>query len=288
MGYKIVTDSCAGLPDYMYDGLGVEVIGMEFIEGDKVYTGYVKGRDNSLQECYALMRQGKVFRTTCINQAAYYDFFEKQLAEGDILYLGFSSGLSASFSNSMFAIDELREKYSERKIFAVDTLGGCMGQGLLVYHAAMLKNQGKSIEEVRDWAEQNKRRLCHWFTVEDLKYLYRGGRVSRINFILGKIAQIKPIIRADDEGRLAPASKVIGRRKSISALAKKVHELIENPEEQTVFVAHGDCLEDAEELAAQVTKNIKVKSVVINQIDPVMGCHSGPGALAVFFLGRHR
>lgn len=289
MSYKILTDSCANLPDYMYDELELNVIGMEFIEDDNVHTSYVKGRDNNLQKYYAMLRAGKVLQTTCINERSYYEFFDKILSGGeDILYLGFSSGLSASFSNSLAAMDKLREKYPERKLLAVDTLGASMGQGLIVYHAANLKNEGKTMEEVRDWVEQNKLRMCHWFTVEDLKYLYRGGRVNRIGFILGKITQIKPVLHTDDNGHLTPVSKVIGRKKSIAALAEKMRELIEDPAEQTIFISHGDCLADAQELASQATQKIKVKSVVINQIDPVIGCHSGPGTLAIFFLGKHR
>jgi DegV family protein with EDD domain len=289
MQYTIITDSCANLPDKMYDDLGIEVISMEFIEEGKIHTSYIKGRDNDLQKYYTMLREGKVLSTTCINAKRYEDFFEPYLASGqDILYLGFSSKLSASFDNSLQAVKNLKEKYPERKIYAVDTLSACMGQGLLAYYAALKKQEGKSIEEVRDWVENNKLRMCHWFTVDDLKYLYRGGRVNKMSFIVGKITHIKPVLHTDNEGRLTPVSKVIGRRKSISSIAEKTRELIFNPQDQHIFIAHGDCEEDAMELKKQALQGLKVKSVTINQIDPVIGCHSGPGTLAIFFFGKHR
>jgi len=289
MSYKIVTDSCANLPDNIYDDLDIQVIGMEFIIDGEPHLSYVKGRDNNLQKYYQMLREGTVITTTCINKETFYNFFETILKKDeDILYLGFSSGLSLSYGNCLVAADELRAKYPNRKILTIDTLAASMGQGLIVYNASMLKKDGKLIEEVHDWVENNKLKICHWFTVEDLKYLYRGGRVSKMGFILGKITQIKPVMHTDDTGHLIPVLKVIGRRKSMEALAEKTAELIENPEQQTVFVSHGDSLEDAEKLIELVKQKVKVKDFLINQIDPVVGCHSGPGTLAIFFQAKHR
>ncbi|HRX13523.1 MAG TPA: DegV family protein [Eubacteriales bacterium] len=288
MSYKIVTDSCANLPDEIYDNLDIQVIGMEFIIDGEPHLSYVKGRDNNLQKYYKLLREDTVITTTCINKETYTKFFEKILETDDVLYLGFSSGLSLSYGNCLVAAEELRAKYPNSKIYTVDTLAASMGQGMIVHRAAELKNQGKNIEEVRDWVEANKLKICHWFTVEDLKYLYRGGRVSKIGFILGKITQIKPVLFTDNAGHLIPVQKVIGRRKSLEVMAEKIVTTIVNPSEQTVFISHGDCIEDAQKLADLVAQKIKVKGFLINQIDPVIGCHSGPGTLAIFFAAAKR
>jgi DegV family protein with EDD domain len=288
MSYKIVTDSCANLPDEIYDNLDIQVIGMEFIINGEPCLSYVKGRDNNLKKYYKLLREDTIITTTCINKETYTNFFEKILETDDVLYLGFSSGLSLSYGNCLAAAEELQAKYPNRKIYTVDTLAASMGLGMIVHRAAELKNQGENIEEVRDWVEANKLKICHWFTVEDLKYLYRGGRVSKIGFILGKITQIKPVLFTDNAGHLMPVQKVIGRRKSLEVMAEKIASTIVNPSEQTIFISHGDCIEDAQKLADLVAKKIKVKGFLINQIDPVIGCHSGPGTLAIFFAAAKR
>jgi DegV family protein with EDD domain len=184
--------------------------------------------------------------------------------------------------------DELREEYPERKIIVIDSLAASMGEGLLVYHAMLLKKQGKSIEEVSDWLNSNILRLCHWFTVDDFMFLKRGGRISPTTALVGTLMGIKPILHVDDEGHLVNVGKVRGRRNSIDELFNQMKNTCENPKEQVIFISHGDCIESARYLESLVRSEFHVKDVVINSIDAVIGSHSGPNTLALFFLGSKR
>ena len=207
----------------------------------------------------------------------------------DILYLGFSSGLSGTFEATELLMKQLAGEFPDRKLYAVDTLAASGGQGLLVWHAVQRARAGSSIDEVRDWVEANKLHLAHWFTVDDLMFLFRGGRVSRTSAWAGTMLNIKPVMHVDDEGRLIPMSKVRGRKKSLNALVDHMEKTAIAPiGEQMVFITHGDCLEDAEYVADQVKSRFGVKEVVINYVDPVIGAHSGPGTMALFFLANER
>ena len=205
----------------------------------------------------------------------------------DILYLGFSSALSSTYNAGALAAEQLAEKYPDRKILTVDTLSASMGQGLLVYLTVQQKRAGATIEEARDFAEKNKFHLCHWFTVDDLHHLRRGGRVSATSAVLGTVLNIKPVLHMDNEGRLIFMEKVRGRRASIKRMLEKMRETAIEPEKQIVFMSHGDCIEDAEYLAGRIREEWNVE-VVINYVGPVIGSHSGPGTLALFFLGTER
>jgi DegV family protein with EDD domain len=214
---------------------------------------------------------------------------EPLLAEGkDILYLAFSSALSNTCNAGILAAEDLAIKYPDRKILIVDSLCASLGQGLLIYLAVMEKRKGKSIDEVRDWAEDNKKHICHWFTVDDLNHLRRGGRIPAATAILGTLLGIKPILHVDESGRLSNVSKVRGRQAAIEALSDKMAELAYNPAEQTVFISHADCIEDAEKLEKLLRRNLSVKNIFINYVGPVIGAHAGPGTLALFFIGRIR
>ena len=227
--------------------------------------------------------------TAAINAAEYTDALEPILQAGkDVLVLAFSSGLSATYQASVMAVEELREKYPERKLYTVDTLCASLGQGLLVYHAVQQQRMGKSIEEVRDWVEQNKLHLCHWFTVDDLHFLKRGGRVSAATAVLGSMLQIKPVLHVDDAGHLINMAKARGRAASLSALVDHMEQTAVRPGEQVIFISHGDCPEDARQVADDVKKRFGVERVVLNTIGPVIGAHSGPGTVALFFLGTKR
>ena len=184
--------------------------------------------------------------------------------------------------------EELREKYPERKLFVVDTLCASMGEGLLVWHAGQLKKQGKTIEEVRDWAEENKLHLCHQFTVDDLHFLKRGGRISATTAVVGTMLKIKPVLHVDDGGKLVNLGKARGRKASLKALVDRMEETAIDPAGQTVFISHGDCMEDAEYVAGLVKERMGVQDVRINYVGPVIGAHSGPGTLALFHLGSRR
>lgn len=214
---------------------------------------------------------------------------EPTLAQGeDLLVLAFSSGLSTTYQSAVIAAGELMEKYPQRKIRVVDTRSASLGQGLLVWYACKKREEGMSLEELASWTEEARFRLCHWFTVDDLMYLKRGGRVSATTAIVGTMLKIKPVLHMDDEGHLINVSKARGRKAAIDALAAKAAELGLPGENDTMFICHGDCLEDAEYLARVMKEQHGVKEVLIGYTGAVIGSHSGPGTLALFFLGRHR
>ena len=287
--YVIVTDSSSDLSETMAREIGVEVLPMAFTMGGKTYHNYPDNREMDPKDFYQELREGGMATTSAVNVSDYTQMVEPILKEGkDVLILVFSSGLSSTYQSSVLAVEELREKYPDRKIFTVDTLCASLGQGLLVWHAAQMQKAGKSIEEVRDWTEENKLHLCHWFTVDDLHFIKRGGRVSAATAVVGSMLQIKPVLHVDDEGHLINVGKARGRGASLTALVDHMKETAIDPAEQTVFISHGDCLADAEKVAADVKARLGFKEVVINTIGPVIGAHSGPGTVALFFLGTKR
>ncbi len=287
--YVIVTDSSADLTEELVKELEVEVLPLSFTIKGETRHNYPDNREMDPKEFYRLLRGEEIATTAAVNAAEYTQLVSPILDAGkDVLILAFSSGLSATCQSAMMAEEELREKYPDRKVFVVDTLCASLGQGLLVYHAAMLKKAGKSIEEVRDWTEENKLHLCHWFTVDDLHFLKRGGRVSAATALVGTMLQIKPVLHVDDEGHLINMGKARGRNASLTALVDHMEETAIAPEEQVIFISHGDCEEDAKKVAEDVKRRFGVKRVVIGYVGPVIGAHSGPGTLALFFLGKQR
>ena len=287
--YVIVTDSSADLTAGMAEELGVEVLPLSFMVKGQTYRNYPDNREMDPGAFYAMLRAGEMATTAAVNVADYTSVLEPLLEQGkDVLVLAFSSGLSATYQSSVIAVEELRARFPERKIFTVDTLCASMGQGLLVYLAAKKQQAGASIEEVRDWAEENKLHLCHWFTVDDLHFLKRGGRISAATAVLGSMLHIKPVLHVDNEGHLINMGKARGRGASLTALVDHMEETAIDPASQVVFISHGDCLADAEKVAGDVKKRLGVKEVVINHVGPVIGAHSGPGTLALFFLGSRR
>ena len=287
--YVIVTDSSADLTAGMAEELGVEVLPLSFMVKGQTYRNYPDNREMDPGAFYAMLRAGEMATTAAVNVADYTSVLEPLLEQGkDVLVLAFSSGLSATYQSSVIAVEELRARFPERKIFTVDTLCASLGQGLLVYLAAKKQQAGASIEEVRDWAEENKLHLCHWFTVDDLHFLKRGGRISAATAVVGSMLHIKPVLHVDDEGHLISMGKARGRGASLTALVDHMEETAIDPASQVVFISHGDCLADAEKVAGDVKKRFGVKEVVINHVGPVIGAHSGPGTLALFFLGSRR
>lgn len=289
MSYEIITDSTANLPNHIIDRFSVNVIPVPVIVNGEITYSYEKDGKNDLKIFYEKLRKKESISTSCINEETFVEAFGNVLESGkDILYVAFSSALSVTCANGRAAASRLAEKYPDRKIYVVDSLGASMGEGLMVYHACTLKENGRTIEEVRDWLEANKLRLAHWFTVEDLYWLFKGGRVKSTSYLLASILNIKPVMHCDDEGRLTAVGKVLGRKKSIAAMVDKMVQTVENPEEQVIFIGHGDCIEDAEYMKNKINEKMKVKEFVTHYIDPVIGAHSGPGTLALFFLGKNR
>ena len=287
--YVIITDSSCDLPDSLVKELELEVQPLAFIMDGKTYRNYPDNREMSPEEFYAKQRDGLMATTNAVNVGEATEAIEAVLKQGkDVLVLGFSSGLSTTFNSFQIAAEELAATYPERKVYAVDTLCASLGQGMLVYQAARLRQQGKTIEEVRDWAEANKLRQCHWFTVNDLFFLKKGGRVSAATAVVGTMLQIKPVLHVDDEGHLINVAKARGRKASLNALVDKVGELAEDPASQTMFISHTDCVEDAQFVADGIKKQYGTKEIIINSIGPVIGAHTGPGCVALFFMGKHR
>ena len=287
--YVIMTDSSCDLTQEKVDELGITVVPLSVLVGDKTYANYPDGREIGFKEYYDMLRNVKEAKTSAANADLFIRSMEPILQEGkDILYIGFSSALSNTFNASRMAAEELMAKYPERKVIVVDSLSASLGQGLLVYHTAKEAEKGLTIEETAKFVEDTKLKLCHWFTVDDLFHLKRGGRVSSATAVLGTALGIKPVLHVDNGGRLINMSKARGRKASITALMRKVAESAINGAEQTIFISHGDCIGDAEKLADLVRKEVGAKDIFINYVGPVIGAHSGPGTLAIFFIGDKR
>lgn len=284
--FQILTDTCCDFPTEMYAELG-----LSFVPLNVLYKGAVheEGIGLDVPALYAGLRAGEVATTSAVNPERWTAVMEPLLAGGnDLLVLAFSSGLSTTCQSAQIAADELTEKYPARTIRVVDTLCASMGQGLLVWYACKRRDEGLSLDETAKWVEDNRLHLCHWFTVDDLMYLKRGGRVSAATALMGTMLKIKPVLHVDDAGHLINVGKARGRKASIEALAAKITELGLPGENETMFISHGDCIEDARYLERILKEQYGVKHVIISYVGAVIGSHSGPGTLALFFLGKHR
>lgn len=286
MSYRIITDSCCDLPEAMYGELELSMIPLTLNFQNKEHQDLSEG---FIKKLYKSMRNGESASTSAVNPDGWATAIEPVLAAGeDALVLAFSSGLSTTYQSAVIAAGELQEKYPDRKINVVDTLCASLGEGLLVWHACKKRDGGMSLEELTAWCEDNKLNLCHWFTVGDLMYLKRGGRVSAATALVGTMLQIKPVMHVDNEGHLIKVGTARGRKASINALAAKMGETALPGVNDTVFICHGDCIDDAEYLAKLVKEKYGVKEVLIYYTGAVIGSHSGPGTLALFYLGEHR
>lgn len=287
--FVILTDSSADLSADMVRKLNVEVLPLGFVLDNQTYRNYPDNREMDPHVFYDRLRAGDVATTTALNVAEYTEALESLLQAGkDVLVLAFSSGLSTTYNSSRLAVEELSAKYPERKLYTVDTLCASLGQGLLVWYAARERDRGHSIEEVRDWIEEHRLNVCHQFTVDDLYFLKRGGRISAATAVVGSMLQIKPVLHVDDEGHLINIGKVRGRQAALKALVDRMEETALDSGSLTVFISHGDCLEDAQTVAEMVKKRFGVEDVYINYVGPVIGAHSGPGTVALFYAGTER
>ncbi len=287
--FVILTDSSADLSADMVQKLNVEVLPLGFVLDNQSYRNYPDNRDMDPHVFYERLRAGNVATTNAVNVAQYVEALEPLLQSGkDVLVLAFSSGLSTTYNSSRLAVEELSGRYPERKLYTVDTLCASLGQGLLVWYAARERDRGRSIEEVRDWIEEHRLNICHQFTVDDLHFLKRGGRISAATAVVGTMLQIKPVLHVDNEGHLINIGKARGRQASLKALVDKMEQTALDSGSLTVFISHGDCLEDARTVADMVKNRFGVEEVYINYVGPVIGAHSGPGTVALFYAGTER
>lgn len=287
--FVILTDSSCDLPASMAAEMQLEVLPLTLDLDGECYKNYLDGREIGFHDFYERSKTAKSMKTSAVNQQQFMDIMEPLVAAGnDILYLGFSSGLSGTYNASVLAANELNEKYPDHKIVTVDTLCASLGQGMFVYLCWQQKQAGKTIDEVAAYAEQIKPNLAHWFTVNDLMFLKRGGRVSAATAIVGSALSIKPIMHVDDEGHLIKVSTARGRKASIRALLAEMEKTGIDVANQHIFISHGDCEDDANYLASLIREKFDVKDITINYVGPVIGAHSGPGTLALFFLAEKR
>ena len=286
--YIIITDSSCDLPDDVAAQLGVKVVPLSLTLGGREYLNTTDARGIPNKELYARLRAGEVSKTSAANADVFVEAMEPELQAGrDVLYIGFSSALSATCQVGANVGREMMEKYPGRKVYTVDSLCASLGQGLFVYLLAQKKREGMDLEALRDYAEDLKLHICHWFTVEDLQFLRRGGRVSAAAAVIGSILSIKPVLHVDDEGHLVAMEKVRGRKASLDGLVKHFENSDVPPAEQVVFVSHGDCPADCQYVADKI-RAMGVKRVCLGDIGPVIGAHSGPGTVALFFLASNR
>lgn len=286
--YVIATDSCCDFDENLIRELELTVIPLS-VQLGKEHFRNCAGEMPSSSEFYARLRRGEPAQTSAPNVEAFKDAFRPFLEKGqDVLYLGFSSALSATCQNAAMAAQELVEEFPQGKVVTIDTLCASMGQGMLVDLTVQEKRRGKTLEEAAAFVQETIPHLCHWFTVGDLSQLRRGGRLSAGKAIVGNLLHIKPVLHVDDQGRLVPMEQVKGRKKSIEALLRHMEETVEDPASQRVYISHGDCQQEAEALAVAVQTRLGVASVTVGDVGPVIGAHSGAGTLALFFLGKAR
>ena len=286
--YQIVTDSCCDFTKQQYQDLDLTYVPLTLLYKGEAFDSFTEA--DELHTFYDGIRAGEMPTTSAVNPDGWARIMRPILEEGkDVLCLAFSSALSTTYQSAVIAAGELKEEFPERSIQVVDTLCAALGQGLLVWHACHHRDAGMGLEDLTAWCEENKHHLCHWVTVDDLNHLKRGGRVSATTALVGGLLNIKPIIHVDENGKLDTVSKVRGRKAAIELLANKVAELGEGYDNETVFVAHGDCPEDAEALANLIkTKCPFVKKVEIGYVGGVIGAHTGPGVLVSFLLGKEK
>ncbi len=289
MSFTIITDSGANLTSEQIKNYGVKVVSLTYTVKDQEFLSYVEGEETDFKAFYDLLRSKESVKTSLVSYERVENALKETLDAGnDVLYLAFSSALSGSCQIVRNCMEDLKDTYPDRKMLLVDTLCASMGQGLLLKYAVDKKQNGASIEETYQWLEDNKLHLVHLFTVDDLFFLKRGGRISGATAVMGTILNFKPLLHVSNEGKLVSYGKTRGRNNAINEIITRMGELGENLSEQDIFIVHGDCIEEAELLAQKAKDAYGVKSVTINYVDQVIGSHSGPGTLAIFFLGKER
>lgn len=282
--FVIVTDSTTDLPKAYYEEKGVAVVSLSYIMDGVTYEDM---NGLSGKEFFDKIREGTMPTTSQINPEQAKAALEPFVKEGkEVLYIGFTSGLSGSYNSVRIAAEELMEDYPDEKIVVIDSLCASMGEGLLLYKAVELKEQGKTLEEIAQWIEDNKLYICHDVTIDDLYHLHRGGRVSKTSAVVGTIIKIKPIIHVNDEGKLIVIGKERGRKKAMLSLIDRMEEKSKGFENNVVMIVHGDAQEDAEFLATEIRERFGIENIIINGIGAVIGSHTGPGVVSIFYMGE--
>ena len=285
--YKIITDSACDLPKAMLQEL--DVIAVSLTVNFRGETRSDSVEDAAVMELYNAMRGGEVATTAAVNPDGWSGAIESALAAGqDALVMAFSSGLSTTYQSAVIAANDLKETYPDRNVIVVNTCAAALGQGLFVWHACKKRDEGLTLEELAAWAEENKDHVAHWFTVDDLVYLKRGGRVSAATALMGTMLNIKPVLHVDNEGHLVSMVKARGRKAAVNTLVAKLQELGEGWDNSTVFICHADCMDDARRLEETVKEKCGVKEAFIGNLGAVIGSHAGPGTLALFFMGKEK
>lgn len=286
--FAIVTDTASDLPESYYTEHNIECVPLGFQLNGVTYGGDI-APDMEIKQFYSLLREGSMPTTFQVTPEQAKQHLEKYAKAGqDVLVVAFSSGLSGTANSYMVVARELMDEYPERKIFVVDSLCASMGEGLFVDYAVRKADSGATIEDTRDYLEDLKQHICHYFTVEDLFHLKRGGRVSATTAVVGTMLKIKPVLHVDHEGHLIAIGKAMGRKKSISAIVEHMKELQTMDKDDPIFISHGDCLDDVDYLVSLIKENFGERKIVVNYIGSVIGAHSGCGTLALFFRGKHR
>ncbi len=287
--YRIITDATCDLPAKLVEELELTVIPMECHFGEETFLFEPGEKEITSARCYERLRAGEIATTTQINLFTYATAFEPILKSGqDIIYIAFSSALTGSQQSAKNAALELLVKYPERRVTVIDSRCESLGEGLFVYTALQKQKEGLGFDDMVTWLEENKLHFIHWFTVDDLDFLRRGGRVSRAAAAFGSMLRIKPVLFSDDNGALIPLDKVQGRRNALKGLVNHMAETVVPDKNDVIFIGHGDCLEDAEYVKSLVEQRFGYTKFVINYIGPIIGAHSGPGTVALFYYGSHR
>lgn len=289
MAFRIVTDSSCGLSDSFLREHDLHVLPLTYMVDGEQYPCYVPGKEFDGPAFYDLLRDGKEITTSLPNMNESVTILRELAQAGDdLLYIGFSSALSGTCQCISLIMSQLSVEFPEQRFYAVDTLGASLGEGLLVYYAVEMAEKGSSIEEVRDWVEENKLHLAHWFTVDDLMYLFRGGRVTKSSAYAGTLLNIKPILHMDDTGHLIPMAKIRGRKKSLISLVDHMDNALEPVEDQKIFIVHSDCADEAAFVADRIKKIFGCADIELGFLDPVIGAHCGPGTIGLFWLAEKR
>ena len=284
--YIITSDTTCDLPESYTNEHEIEIIPLYYNMEGVVYGDEI---NLSPSEFYAHMRRGKMPTTMACNPEAVEKCFRKYLDKGlDVLHIAFSSALSSSYNTAAVIARDLSEEYKDNKVIVIDSKCASMGEGLYVYKAVCNRDNNMSIDENAAWLEENKSHFCHQFTVDDLHHLHRGGRVSKATAIIGTMINVKPVLHVDDEGQLISLSNVRGRKKALNTLVDNMERECKNYKNDIVFISHGDCLDDAQYVAELIKKQLCIQNFMINYVCPTVGAHSGPGTLALFFMGEKR